>query len=473
MGYLRTALRVLSAVIAAALIALPALAAAEGGSPSWDLYRSGKPREAVAAARRDLARVMLDGTPTQHWSLLMEVAWLEESIGEHRQAMKTSARALEVATKLDDPFKAGRSLSWLGWSASSLGLYPLALEFYDDAIATATRGEKIQHPMVWGIATQEKGAVLAKMGDLVSGTALIKQTTDFARRHDILVGVSEGAAHLSGIALQQGDLTMALDLAEEAVIASEGCDCSAYNTNRARLTLARVLLEKSRTNPKFASDAEDMIRRALEAAEAVADRRHIAEAKLLLSYVIDPEDLPRRQALVTSAASILHATESELRGKADGELGALFLESDAQELAAAYLRSGFKINVELMRKVDSAYILGDLAQADEIDGDTQASLEKWMVAAEEAEASGAWVIAAESQERLSEDLHRLGLASLALEWTNKALASHDYLIANASEPERHNHLKQRALLLSERRLELVLALEHTAGTPPPLVTGME
>ena len=250
--------------------------------------------------------------------------------------------------------------------------------------------------------------------------------------------------------------------------ASVRCGCSAYNTNRAQVVLARVALERSRTNPKFRLDAGEKIRVALAGAEQTSDRRHIAESRLLLYYSVDPDDLQQRQELVSSAADLLHETESELRGTADAQLGALLLESDQVHLAAAYLRSGFELNEELLRKVDSAYILGDLAQIDELADDTQAALEKWMEAAERAEAAGAWPLAAESQERLSDELHELGFLRLALHWTERALNAVERLLASARDPERRDHLTRRALRLGERIVEIELALGHAtpSGVPP-------
>lgn len=454
------------ALSALLLAASPAAQAGEGRS-SYDLYLAGRGSEALLAAKRDLAVAKAEGTPEQYWRHLMNVAWLAESLGEHREAMTIATEALALATAHEDAFGIGRSLCQLGWSATSVGLYPLALEFYEDAIATATEGTDVVRPMVWGLATQEKGSLLAKMGDLDRGAALIESTTDYARRHEIGVGVAEGGAHLARIALQRGDIAEATERAEEALRASERCNCSAYNTNRARVTLARITLEKSRANPKFHGDALEGIRRALAGAEAVSDRRHVAEARLLLSWAVDPDDMEQRQELVSSAADLLHATESELRGTADAQLGALLLEAEQDALASVYLQNGFELNEALLRKLDSAYILGDLATIDTIAADTRSALEKWKEAASRAEESGAWQLAAESQERLSEDLHRLGFHRLSLAWTEKALATVERLLATARDEERRDQLVRRRLRLSERLVEIDLELGHATEWPAP------
>jgi len=440
------------------LLVMGAHPGAASSSSSYELYRSGKVREARAKAQTELASAESQGSTALVWRHLMHVAWLEESVGEHRKSMQYATRALDLASTHGDPFMVGRSLCWLGWSATSLGLYPLALELYGDAIETATDGGSVIRPMIWGLATQETGSLLAKMGDLDKGAALIAETTDYARRNDILVGVAEGGAHLAAIALVRGDLEEADQRAEEALLASERCDCSAYNTNRARVILARVALERARANPKFRSEAEKKIRVALAHAQRVSDRRHIAESRLLLSYAIDADDLERRQDLVASAAEMLDQIESELRGTADAQLGALFLESDQLELAEVYLRGGFELNEELMRKVDNAYIMGDLATHAELTEGVQGALEILMEAAERAEEVGAWPLAADNQERVAENLHSLGFLSLSLHWSEKAIGSLERLLETARDTELRDQLARRKLRLSQRMVEMDLAL---------------
>lgn len=440
---------------------------AQSAAPSsYDLYVEGKAVEALARAQAELRVVMETGTLSQRWEHAMFVAWLAESMGSHQAALRYARTALDIASELDSSFKIGRSLCWLGWSATSLGLYPLALEFYDAAIEQATDSEgRTREPMVWGLATQEKGSVLAKMGELVAGAELIETTTEYAREHGIRVGVAEGGAHLARIALQRGNWAEARARAEEAVIAAEDCNCSAYNTNRARLTLARVMLERSRVDPKYRPEAEARIRDALEAAEKVSDRRHMAEAQLLLSRAIDAAELQQRIELVNAAAESLHGIGSELRGIADGALGALMLEADRAPMAGVYLQSGLEINEELLRKLDAAYILGDLAEIDLLSNDPSAHLEKWMDSAERAESSGAWPLAAESQERVSEEFLRLGLMSLSRHWGQKALETIGRLLEIAEDPERRVELEWRMLALRERVVEIDIELDHS---PAPL-----
>ena len=200
-------------------------------------------------------------------------------------------------------------------------------------------------------------------------------------------------------------------------------------------------------------------------AEKVSDRRHIAEAQLLLSSAIGDRDLESRIALVSAAAKTLHSLGSELRGTADGEFGALMLASDRLGSAAFYLESGLQINRELLRKLDAAYILGDLAEIDLAANDPSAHLEKWMESATRAEASGAWPLAAESQERIAEELFRLGFLSLSAHWSEKAVEAIEKMLEKAEDAERRRQLQWRKLALSERIVGIGIELDHSPAPP--------
>jgi hypothetical protein len=199
----------------------------------------------------------------------------------------------------------------------------------------------------------------------------------------------------------------------------------------------------------------------LAEAKKVSDRRHIAEAQLLLSRAIGDRDLESRVALVSAAAEMLHSMGSELRGSADGELGALMLASDRLDMAGFYLASGLQINQELLRKLDAAYILGDLAEIDLAANDSSAHLEKWMESADQAEVSGAWPLAAESQERIAEELFRLGFLSLSEQWSEKAAATIEKMLEKADDAERRRELQWRKLALNERIVGIEIELDHS------------
>jgi tetratricopeptide (TPR) repeat protein len=452
------------------LLALGAGGAWAGPASSYQLYRAGRISEARALARSELAAAETSGKDALLWARLMHVAWIDEAVGQHQEALKHSNRALGVAHRMQDAARIGRSLSWIGWSYTSLGLYELALEFYAKAIELGTTEDgEVAIVSVWGLATQETGAIYARMGRLEEAAALIERTTEFARRHGIDVGVSEGCAHLAAIAIERGDLGAAAALAEESLLASLRCDCSPSNTARSHVIVARVALEQSRRNPRFQGDAFDRARAALEYAERYGDRRHIAEAQLVLSRALDPDDFDRRVQLVSAAVESLTRTGSELRGTAQAQLGQLFLERDLVEVAEGYLRSGLEINRDLFRSLDNAYVLADLGEVDALRGDDEGSFEAWGEAAARAAASGALSVLADTQERLSDALYDAGFALLAGSWGKQALDTLDRLLAREGDEESRRLLLERKLDLAERLAEVHLMLDREA--PPGQVPG--
>jgi len=444
--------------------ALATFAASASPPAPHDLYRRGQVQQAIEQAQSELTAAVGRGQADEIWSHLMYVAWLEESMGQHRAALRHANRALEVAVRSDKPFQVGRSLCWIGWSYTSLGLYELALDVYGRAIEIGTRDGEVEIAAVWGLATQETGALHARQGRLDEAERLLRITTDYARRHGIDVGIAEGGAHLAAIALERGDLDGAEALAEEALAAALRCDCSPFNTSRALVAGARVALARGRLDPRFRGQAIERARSALEHAEKHGDRRHAAEARLVWSRAVDPEDFEQRLELVSEAVELLAGSGNEMRGTAEARLGSLFLENEQTELAETYLRNGFEINRELFRRLDAAYVQADLAELDARRHDTGGSLEKWAEAAAQAQASGALPLLADLQERLHDELDARGFALLALHWGELALASLDELLAmTRAEPERRA-LQERMLPLADRLAEMRLTFEREA--PP-------
>ncbi len=107
----------------------------------------------------------------------------------------------------------------------------------------------------------------------------------------------------------------------------------------------------------------------------------------------------------------------------------------------------------------------DLAELDLRSNDPSGLLEKWMESAERAESSGAWPLAAESQEKLSEELMQLGFLSLSRHWGQKALETIGRLLENVEERVPREALEWRTLVLRERIVEIEIELDHS---PAPL-----
>jgi tetratricopeptide (TPR) repeat protein len=458
----RYAFRIVATLLVAVLLSAPS--AAEAGS--FDLYRQGRIDAARAAYRQELSRVEAGGDAAALWAQLMYIGWLEESLGEPRRSLEYSNRALETAVALADSFRIGRSLCWIGWSFASLGLYDLALEFFDRAISLGAPEGRIRHVAVWGLATQEKGWVLARLGRLEEARGLLEETTRFARNRGIDVGVAEGGAHLAEIALLQGQLASAEALADEALRAALRCDCRDANTARAMVVVSRVSLARARVDPKFEGEAREKARAAVEFARRVSDRRNLAEARLVLSRALPPDALERRLSLAEAAVEALSQTGSELRGRAQAELGRVLADAELAELARFYLASGFEISESLFRKVDSAFILTDLADLDWADRDREAELAKRADAARRATAARLLPLALDNQEVLSQELLRLGYALHALRWTEEALETLARLLETTQDHTVQRQLLARRFALSERLAEIHLALS-TPELPAP------
>ena len=120
-----------------------------------------------------------------------------------------------------------------------------------------------------------------------------------------------------------------------------------------------------------------------------------------------------------------------------------------------------QINRELFRKLDAAYILGDLAEIDLAANDSTAHLKKWMKSADQAVASGAWPLAAESQERVAEELFRLGFLNLSRHWSEEAAETIERMLEKADDAERRKELQWRKLALNERIVGIEIELDHS------------
>ena len=82
------------------------------------------------------------------------------------------------------------------------------------------------------------------MGDVPTAKKLLETTNKFARKRKILIGISEGAAELAKIHLNEGNYSKAEKLAEEAYLAALKCNCSPNNTSRALVVRAKIALNK-------------------------------------------------------------------------------------------------------------------------------------------------------------------------------------------------------------------------------------
>ena len=330
-------------------------------SKATKLYREGRVEEARLEFENQLLEAEVSSDPHRLWQALMEIAWFQNEIGEYHQAIISSNQSLEIASSLKSPFCTGRSLCWLGMNYTNLGLYELALEFYAQALEVGAPDEEAKIVAVWGLAQQEVGTIYFRMGDIPKARKYLEETYEFAKKHHIPPGITEGGAHLAEIALNEGELPKAIHLAEDAVATGEKCGCSPQNLARARVILAKSTMRLSESEPDLRDHAKTLIDKSIETSIKTGNTRWLAEGKLLLSQFLPDDQFEKRKGLVEEALELLLASESEIRGTAEAQLGRLFLQNEQLKLAKFYLNQGYEINKELFRRVDNAYILGDIS----------------------------------------------------------------------------------------------------------------
>lgn len=426
----------------------------------YELFEAGKIDEARTAFLDDLNRAQQSGNQRLVWTALMSLGWFEDELSNHRRAIEHSNRALEVASAIDDPFMLGRSLCWLGWAYAGLGMYDLALQFYDNALEIGAPGGKIVHVPVWGLALQEKGAILAKKGDLAGGRSLLEKSYGYALEHGVDIGVSEGGAHLAEIALQQGALDEAERFAAAAVEAARRCSCSVYNRLRAETVLLQVLHLRATADPTRAAELPERSEKLREECERLRQKRCIAEVKLIQSRMLPKQSFDERYQRVLAAFEILADAEHELRGAAEAELGRVFLDANKRELAALYLKNGLQLEESMFRKVSVAHISSDIAALAALEGDAQTKLRALLHAADEAERAGALPLLLDTERELVRTYRALGFTTQAATTAAHAVETAEMLEQKTAGPERE--------LLARTKLELLeLAVELAANQTPP------
>lgn len=457
----------LRALAAGLLIALlPLLAAADGGDP-LSLYQSGDLSGARSGFESALRLAEKSGNKQARWQALMAIAWFEDELSEHRKAIEHSNAALAIAKELQDSFRIGRSLAWLGWAYAGLGLYEMAEAFYTNAAELGAPGGEIRHVAVWGLATQELGALQCKMGRTGEGRTLLEKTYTYAAENGIDVGVAEGGAHLGEILLSVGQFQDAEKYAKAAVDAAERCNCSPYNLTRARLVLLKIRMERRRDGDRLDADLEQL----RADCERLKHIRCLAEAKLLQSKRLPPASIEQRTELVTSALESLATAESEIVSEAEIELGRVFLDANNASLAKFYSENGLRVSAEMLRKVDKAYMTRALADVHGASGDVANQIKALEETANAARETQQLPAVLEAETKLAELRSGSGYLLLAYEATTRAIDAASALIsanAGAAEAKQFESIRLR---LMEQQLDLALRLneaESSDGGGPPL-----
>lgn len=433
-----------------------------------ELYRDGCMKEARSAFEKQLREAEVAAVDTKGRRALFEaliaIAWFEDETGNHQNAISFSNRALEIASSLDDSCMIARSLAWLGWSYSSMGAYHAAKDLYENAVQLAAPGGTIRIVPVWGLSTQELGALRVKMGEVEEGRKLIEKTYSYAKEHGVDIGIAEGGVHLAELELREGNVGRARQIADETVAAAERCQCGPFKVAQAWLIAAKVLIERAESDAALRDEVDRDLARVVAFAREHGDPRTEAEALMLQSKVLPAHEFQRRSELLSAAVMLLEERNSELRGTAHATLGKLLLDNSNLDLASYYLKLGVKVNQEQFRKIDDAYVNAALAVLDRLSGERREYLQKLANAVDTAGKTRSLKELAEYSERLSNEYDSMGYRTLSLRYGRIALEALNEMLRKESDAS-HRALLERKLRVSEVVLKHALAVTHSTDTP--------
>lgn len=412
----------------------------------------------LVAARKVVASELANSNKASRWNTLMRAAWLEDVVSEHRKAIEYSNQALEVAAQENDNFKTGRSLCWLGWAYSRLGLYDLALQFLDNAVELSSKKGQIEIPMVWGLATQEIGAIYFKQGDTNGALNKLQSTYKLASELGVDTGIAEGGTYLAEIYLEQGNFGKAESFATAALekIDSAGPDIH----GKAYIIASKIWLNKAKLDSIFHIQANKHIKSALD----FCKRRKLpicqAEALILKSQTIPENNFNERHVLVAEAFEILANKESELRGLAEAELGRVYLENNDTKLAEFYIKNGIQVNKELFRKVDRAFLNKQLANLAEKNADSETQKKELVKTVDAALQSNLLPQALEAQIKLSEIHEKQGFYTASLQWSSDAQKTLQKIITENPTQQENPTYQNRLVTLEERSVVLSIHIKR-------------
>ena len=447
----------------AAIVFIVALQSVHAENP-FVLFEQGSVDEARRGFQKNLdeARAMSDNPllfwrdkQTEVWKALFHYAWFLDQTGDFKKSIEMSNEALDIATKQQSEYRIGRTLGWLGHAYAYKGNYTLALEFFDAALEIGKKNGRIVHPMIWGLSTQEKGAILFRMGDVKTAKEIIQETATYARSYGIDGGYAESALHLAEIAVHEGNIGEALRYAKEAEQAAERCRCNPQLYAHAILVQAEVLYEKYKNKLAHDVEVQAAIERAKEAANKLQVTHLIALTKLLESKLIQDPFSTRKEELLNDAFQMLETIHHEDRGRAAIESGRLYLDQHATDLAKYYLQRGFKINEESFRLVDNAYALPSFEELTrQLGGDEQARLKELQTALDRAlEVKGKPLLFSIYRD-LSYFCEDIGYYQLADQYGRKALHTASLILEEESDEYVHDKIQQALIDLKEHLINM-------------------
>jgi tetratricopeptide (TPR) repeat protein len=343
----------------------------------------------------------------------------------------------------------GRAVSYLAWTYSSIGRYRAAERLYEQAIEIGAPRGQITQVNVWGLSTQELGALKWKMGDPAAGRKLIETALEKAYQYKVCEGISECRALLAELELESGEIERAEADANEALEVLSKGSTSVFNRANAMYLRAKVAARIAESDPSKLGHAVALADQAIGEAKRTGIRKIFAASTILRAELLPRTLNQARLKMLQSALSELEGIRSELRGTGSLALGRALALANEEELAAFYIGEGLKITEALLRKVDRAYALGASAELALLEGDESRYLQDLRRSFESASSTGNPQAQLAAGLELAEALIKDGFFALAHQTAFESLGALDkLLVPNAPEMVKTD-LFQKRLRLTE------------------------
>jgi tetratricopeptide (TPR) repeat protein len=423
-----------------------------------DAYLAGD----IKKAREILTEnVKIAKTTEDKFQAYYQMGWFAFEIHHFAEAIENYNQAIVYARTLKDPALEGKTLTELGLTYSQAGYYEAATKLFLRAIEIATPNKKVQFPHIWGQASQELGGIHLAMGNLDIAEKTLLQTIALAEKLGVLSGIAEGSAYLASLYLLRGNYGKAEEYAEAALSATNTCNCTEHVKSWVQITKVRVLMEKQSRDARIGKrEIENGLEEALQNARKFHNERYVAEAYILKSRLLSKEDRKEKFALLKSAYEILYKIHSEQLPSAENELAKLYLEANDQKLAEFYLKHGLELGKKAFRRIDQAFILGDIATLEGLKGNAKTELQNLQKKTIMLEKAKAWGPLLDTQREIALKLEKARYTSLALEWTDKAIANLETIIENETDTKVREVRTDELLDLKDKQSELALKLSQ-------------
>lgn len=230
------------------------------------------------------------------------LCWYFRQRGDFPRAMNHAYSAYLISHKKNFSYGLMKSLTYLGWNYTALGLLKAGKAHLFDAIELSSQGfiekkedekgnvyrvfkkskkSKVIHPMIWGLAAQELGHIHLIAGEIKKAKQIINTTYRFATLNKVDVGISESGNLLAKIELMEGNHTRALKIVERSLKAGRDCNCSPQNIAQSLVLKAEIIQKAPQLLKDKKEDAYSLIQEAKNFALDKGVDFYLAHALLL------------------------------------------------------------------------------------------------------------------------------------------------------------------------------------------------